>query len=89
MLNIHLFGYENYNNTRCAIGEFKFDDNWLVKIWIDANKGTYLKVINVLIDDNGSKQENIEEFLVTYDVVKETDVQKPDLKGYTKIENDD
>lgn len=71
------------------MGEFKFNDNWLVKIWIDANKGTYLKVINVFIDDNGSKQENIEEFSAIYNVVKDTDVQKPDLKEYTKIEDDD
>ena len=88
MLNIHLFGYEKYKGTKCAVGEFEFDNGDLItKLWIDAKKGTYLKITNTGISPNGEQYEFEDEYEATYNIVKDEDVERPDLTGYEKIEN--
>lgn len=87
---IHLSGYEKYNGTRCAVGEFYMkDSNLTVTIWLDAKKGTCLKIINSGYDSFGKPFEYIEEYKATYGVVTDEDVKKPDLTGYTLIEYSD
>lgn len=81
-----LFGYEKYNGTKCAVGEFKNDKSGLmVKIWLDAKKGTCLKIVNIGIDSSGKQYETVDEYIATYGVVTDEDVKKPDLTGYTKL----
>ena len=86
ILNINSSGYETYNNTKCAIGEFYIEtSNLTIKIWLDANKGTCLKTINTGIDSSGKPYEHIEEYIATYGVVTNQDVMKPSLTGYTEL----
>jgi len=81
-------GYEKYNDTKCAVGEFKIADlNLTTRIWIDAQKGTCLKILNTGIDSEGKTYEITDEYTATYDVVTDKDVKKPDLAGYTFVEN--
>lgn len=78
----NLFGYEIYNNTKCAIGQFNIN-NLIVRIWIDINNGTCLKTINMGVDSSGKKYEVATEYIVTYNVVTDDNIKKPDLAGYT------
>lgn len=80
-------GYKKYNDIECAVGEFKLEKEWTVEIWIDSKKGTCLKTININVDSNGKKRENEENYTAIYNVVKDDDVRKPDLTGYTEINN--
>lgn len=82
-------GYENYNGTKCAVGEFKFNElDLTTKIWLDEERGTYLKIVNTGIDSSGSQYENVDEYVATYDIVTDEDVKKPDLTEYTMISED-
>ena len=36
----------------------------------------------------GNKFEYVDEYVATYDIVNDDDVQKPDLTGYTLIQDD-
>ena len=85
---LNLFGYEEYNTTKCAVAEFA-QSSLTVMIWVDAQKGTVLKTINKGIDETGNEYEIIEEYKVSYDVVTDEDVKKPDLTGYTFIETNE
>ena len=88
-LSIHLFGYENYSETKCAVGKFEFNNTGLeTTFWIDAKKGTCLKTSNIGSDSMGNKFEYVDEYVATYDIVNDDDVQKPDLTGYTLIQDD-
>ena len=88
MQNIHSYGYKKYNDTRCAVSEFEFNDlNLTTEVWIDAAKGTVMKTVNRGINESG-EYEYIEEYTATYNVVTDEDVKKPDLTGYTLIETD-
>ena len=58
---INLFGFEEYNATKCALAKF-VQNNLTVMIWVDAQKGTVLKTINQGIDETGIKYEIIEEY---------------------------
>lgn len=82
-----MFGYEKYNDTKCVIGKF-VDSELTVEIWLDAKRGTCLKTVNIGIDSTGENYEIVNEFIATYDIVTDEDVKKPDLTGYTMIEND-
>jgi hypothetical protein len=84
--NIRLYGYEKYNNIKCAVAEFKWKDLELkTRIWIDKDRGTCLKTVNTGIDSEGEQYEYINEYIVTYDIVTDEEVKKPDLIGYTEI----
>ena len=84
--NIRLYGYEEYNDTKCAVAEFNWKHLELkTRIWIDRDRGTCLKLVNTGIDSEGEQYEYINEYIVTYDIVTDEDVKKPDLTGYTEI----
>ena len=86
--NIRLYGYEEYNDTKCAVAEFKWKDSALkTRIWIDNDRGTCLKIENTGIDSEGNEYEYIDEYIVTYDIVTDEDVKKPDLTGYTEYKD--
>lgn len=88
-MNLILYGFEKYNGVKCAVAEFKVSDiNLTIKIWSDVQKGTVLKTSNIGIDDTGREYEIVEEYTVTYNVVTDEEVKKPDLTGYTLIETD-
>ena len=83
--NIRLYGYEEYNNIKCAVAEFEWNDLQLKsRVWIDKDRGTCLKSLNTGIDSEGNQYEYIDEYRVTYDIVTDEDVKKPDLTGYTE-----
>ena len=87
--NILLYGYEEYNETKCAVAEFKWKDLELkTRIWIDKDRGTCLKTVNTGIDSEGNQYEYIDEYIVAYDIVTDEDVKKPDLTGYTEYKED-
>lgn len=86
--NILLYGYEEYNNTRCAVAEFSWEDLALkTRIWIAKDRGTTLKVKNTGINSEGNQYEYIDEYRVTYDIVTDEDVKRPDLTGYTEYKD--
>lgn len=86
--NIRLYGYEEYNDTKCAVAEFEWEDLELkTRIWLDKDRGTYLKIVNTGIDSEGNQYEYIDDYIVTYDIVTDEDVKKPDLTGYTEHKN--
>ena len=89
MHNINSYGYEKINGTKCAVAELKFAEieNVTTTYWIDAQKGTLLKLVNKGIDLDGKEYEYIDEYTATYDIVKDEDVEKPNLEGYTQLEN--
>ena len=88
MLNIHLFGYEKYKGTKCAVGELEFDKGDLItKLCIHAKKRPYLKTVNTSIGSNDEQYVFEDEYEATYNIVKDEDVERPDLTGYEKIEN--
>ncbi len=64
------------------------DSNLTVTIWLDAKKGTCLKITNSGYDSSREPYEYVEEYVATYGVVTDEDVAKPDLTGYTLIESD-
>lgn len=83
-----MFGYEKYNNIRCAVGEFKIPEyNIIVTVWLDAKKGTCLKTVNSGYDSFGEPFEYIEEYTAIYDVVNDENIKKPDLTGYTLVDD--
>lgn len=82
-------GYKKYNGTKCAVGEFKLSDEWTTEIWLDAKKGTCLKTVNSIMDLNGEKEEIEEQYTAIYGVVKEEEVKRPDLTGYTEMKSND
>lgn len=87
-LTIPLFGYEKYNNIRCAVGKFKIQEyNTTVTVWLDAKKGTCLKIVNSGYDSMGESFEYIEEYTAIYDVVNDENIKKPDLTGYTLVDD--
>ena len=80
-------GYEKYNGTKCIVGEFKTEiekEVLTTRIWIDAERGTCLKIVNAGIDFSGNQYEIVEEYTATYDIVTDEDVKKPDLTEYTE-----
>lgn len=84
--NIRLYGYEEYKDNKCAVAEFKWEQLELkTRIWIDKDRGTCLKIVNIGIDSEGEQYEHINEYIVTYDIVSDEDVKKPDLTGYEDI----
>lgn len=98
---INFFGYEIVKGTRCAVAEFIInnleketqDQLYLpeittMKIWVDAKKGTELKTVQTYIDEFGKLIESEDEWIVSYNVVTDEDVQRPDLTGYTPYELD-
>lgn len=86
--NILLYGYEEYNNTRCAVAEFSWEDLALkTRIWIAQDRGITLKVKNTGINSEGNQYEYIDEYRVTYDIVTDEDVKRPDLTGYTEYKD--
>lgn len=83
-----MFGYEKYNNIKCAVGEFKIQEyNTTVTVWLDAKKGTCLKIVNSGYDSMGESFEYIEEYTAIYDVVNDENIKKPDLTGYTLVDD--
>ena len=86
--NILLYEYEEYNNTRCAVAEFSWEDLALkTRIWIAKDRGTTLKVKNTGINSEGNQYEYIYEYSVIYDIVTDEDVKRPDLTGYTEYKD--
>ena len=91
-LIINLFGYEKYNNCKCAIVEFsnysKEDDiSYTNKIWIDLKTGIMLKSYNISINQNIIfKTINYSEFILNQ--VKNEDVVKPNISEFTHYNNE-
>lgn len=82
---IRLYGYEEYNEIKCAVAEFKWENSELItRIWADNDRGTCLKFVNIGIDSEGNQYELIDEYIATYDIVTDENVKKPDLTGYTE-----
>ena len=84
MHHINLFGYEIYGGAICAVAEFDMND-FKVTTWIDRGKGTALKTITSGIDYSKKEYEIKNEYKITYGVVTDEDVARPDLTGYTEI----
>ena len=79
-------GFENLNGTKCAVAEFKLSDvNLITKIWLDTKNGAVLKTVNKGKNELNEEYEITEEYTVTYNVVNDSDVEKPSLEGYTKV----
>lgn len=82
---IRLYGYEEYNEIKCAVAEFKWENSeFITRIWSDKDRGTCLKFVNIGIDSEGNQYELIDEYIATYDIVTDENVKKPDLTGYTE-----
>ncbi len=89
IMNTHSNGYEKYNDTKCVIGEFKKIDSDTKIYWIDAKKGTVLKVVEKGKDESLNEYEKTYEYSVTYNKTSKEDVQKPDLNELVKVEKID
>lgn len=96
----NLFGYEKYNKRKCAVVEFSYSEkkdgniDAIFKKWIDLRTGVALKeeIEQFSIYDlNGEKiLENPTQKITYYkeiqlNKVKNKDVAKPSLEGYTEI----
>lgn len=77
-------GYEDYNNARCVVVEFTYDNIMKDMIWIDLKTGVILKKIGVV---NSYKYTQHSE--VVFDSVNDQDIIKPNISEYTLIEKSD
>lgn len=86
MQNTSFCGFEKIHGTKCVVAEFKLSDvNLITKIWLDAKNGAVLKTVNKGKNELNEEYEITEEYTVTYNVVNDSDVEKPSLEGYTKV----
>ena len=54
-------------------------------MWLDIRNGAILKRVNIGIDSYGDEYEFELESTITYGVVTDEDVARPDLTGYTEM----
>lgn len=79
--NYNFIGYENYENTKCIVAEFTYENISKEKIWVDANTGIILKRERKINDYKYTEYNK-----VSFDIIKDEDVIKPDLSEFALIE---
>ena len=80
-----------YEAGEYSLGIFGSNENAVeikCKIWIDENTGMILKAEAESIEESGEKNTTAVEYDVQWNVVKDEDVEKPNLDGYEIVDLD-
>ena len=78
--NYNFIGYENYENTKCIVAEFTYENISKDKIWVDTNTGIILKRERKINDYKYTEYNQ-----VSFDTIKDEDIIKPDLSGFALV----
>lgn len=79
--NYNFIGYENYENTKCIVAEFTYENISKDKIWVDTNTGIILKRERKINDYKYTEYNQ-----VSFDTIKDEDVIKPELSEFALVE---
>ena len=72
------------------MAEFKINHEYtdsIIELWINKNDGTIIKIINTNIDSDNNETLYVNEYKITYNVVTDDDVERPDLSDYSEENN--